>query len=312
MPSPRLKTVAVRPNQAGEWAGGRSLNLTPLPSYANVSALRAHPWNSDFAWKRSDIAPTRLSDDQLDQFHNEGWIVVEDLIDPATLAQVRDELDVIEQSYDELLKTVPDERMFIAESGAIVFAPHAVKQSEAARNVSRHPAIAEICRDLVGLNVRLYWDQIVYKKPEKPRRFPWHQDNGYTFVEPQQYLTIWLALTDATVDAGCPWVVPGVHCGGTLAHTYIDPLGYECFEDHPDAVPAPVVAGGAVIFSSLTPHMTGPNTTGSVRKTYILQYAPDGAEMLEGDPAAGPPTSRVLQNDPDRQYVTVSDGVPSS
>ena len=35
-----------------------------------------------------------------------------------------------------------------------------------------------------------------------------HQDNGYAYVHPQQYLTIWLALTDATVDNGCPWVAP--------------------------------------------------------------------------------------------------------
>ena len=48
----------------------------------------------------------------------------------------------------------------------------------------------------------MYWDQEVYKKPEKPRRVPWHQDNGYTYIEPQQYLTIWLALTDATEEMG--------------------------------------------------------------------------------------------------------------
>ena len=46
----------------------------------------------------------------------------------------------------------------------------------------------------------------------------------------------------------------------------------------------PAAAGSIVVFSSLTPHMTGPNTTDDVRKTYILQYAPDGAERLDGDP----------------------------
>ena len=54
--------------------------------------------------------------------------------------------------------------------------------------------------------------------------------------------------------------------------------------------------------------MTGPNVTDEVRRTYILQYAPDGAEMLEGDPTAGPPTARVPQDDPDRQYEVVVDG----
>ena len=84
--------------------------------------------------------------------------------------------------------------------------------------------------DLIGPDVNLYWDQAVYKKPEKPRRFPWHQDNGYTFIEPQHYLTCWIALTDATEDNGCPWVAPGLHRSGTLAHRYVEPLGYECFD----------------------------------------------------------------------------------
>ena len=137
--------------------------------------------------------------------------------------------------------------------------------------------------------MNLYWDQAVYKKPEKPRRFPWHQDNGYAFVEPQQYLTIWLALTDATVDNGCPWVVPGLHRRGTLAHRYVDPLGFECLHDPPGAVAAEVPAGGAVVFSSLTPHLTGPNTTAEVRKAYIIQYAPAGAEILARRPGRRPP-----------------------
>jgi phytanoyl-CoA hydroxylase len=273
-----------------------------------VTPVLTHPWNTDFAWQRPSIVPRRLTESEVEHFHREGWVVLENLIDPETVATVRAELDAIEAEVDDLLKSLPDERMFIAESGAITFSPHAVKQSAAAKAVSRHPAIADVCHDLIGPDVRLYWDQLVYKKPEKPREFPWHQDNGYTYVEPQQYLTVWLSLTDATIESGCPWVVPGLHTSGTLTHEYVDPLGHRCFATHPDAIPAPVGPGGAVVFSSLTPHMTGPNTTDAVRKTYILQYAPDGAEMLEGDAQAGPPTARVVQTDPDRQYEILRAG----
>ena len=161
------------------------------------------------------------------------------------------------------------------------------------RALSLHPAIAGHLRRPGRSRRHLYWDQAVYKKPEKPRRFPWHQDNGYAFVEPQQYLTVWLALTDATLDNGCPLVAPGLHRRGTIAHHYVDPLGFECLHDPDGAVVAEVPAGGAVVFSSLTPHLTGPNTTDDVRKAYILQYAPPGAEILQGDPAAGPPTAGI-------------------
>ena len=69
-----------------------------------------------------------------------------------------------------------------------------------------------------------------------------------------------------------------------------------------------MAAGGAVVFSSLTPHLTGPNLTAEVRKAYIVQYAPAGAERLEGDPATGPPTARVGCDAPDRQFPVVVGG----
>jgi phytanoyl-CoA hydroxylase len=209
-----------------------------------------------------------------------------------------------------LLASVAGGRVAIAESGAITFTTHLVARSEVLRALSLHPTIAGICADLVGPDVNLYWDQAVYKKPEKPRRFPWHQDNGYAFVEPQQYLTVWLALTDATLANGCPMVAPGFHRLGTIAHTYVDPLGWECLHDPDGALAAEVPAGGAVVFSSLTPHLTGPNTTDDVRKAYILQYAPAGAEILRGDPHAGPPTGRDACDAPDRQYPVVVGGAP--
>ena len=179
-----------------------------------------------------------------------------------------------------------------------------------ARRFAAHQVFAGLCHDLVGDDVRLYWDQLVYKQPEKPRHFPWHQDNGYTYVEPQQYLTCWVPLNDATVDNGCPWVVPGLHLGGTLAHAYVEPLGHQCLEDPVGAVPVPARAGSIVVFSSLTPHMTGPNTTGEVRRTYILQYAPDGAVRLDGDPLTGGPTGRTPQDDSQRQFPVVVGGEP--
>ena len=54
-----------------------------------------------------------------------------------------------------------------------------------------------------------------------------------------------------------------------------------------------------VVFSSLMPHRTGPNVTQSVRKAYILQYAPDGARVAE---------SNTLCNAPDRQYFVLRGG----
>jgi ectoine hydroxylase-related dioxygenase (phytanoyl-CoA dioxygenase family) len=269
---------------------------------------RLHPWNERFAW-HDHAGPYRaLSDDQVRQFDELGYVVVDDLVAPDRLAELVGEIDRFEAETEAFLRTLDGEKLSIAEAGAITFTVHLVARSAVCRALVHDPRIVDIAVDLLGPDVRLYWDQAVYKKPEKPRRFPWHQDNGYTFVEPQQYLTVWLALTDATEDNGCPHVVPGLHREGTLAHRYVDDLGYECLQDPPGAVAAPVRAGGAVVFSSLTPHLTGPNVTGATRKAYIIQYIPDGAERCEGDASAGPPTARVRCDDERRQFVVAGTG----
>ena len=267
-----------------------------------------HPWNHDFAW-RSRSGPLRtLSPAEAAQFDRDGYVVVEGVLDADEVAAALSEIDPIEAQTDAYLRTRPDGRLTILESGAITFSVHLVVRSALLRRLAAHPVITGICHDLVGNDVNLYWDQAVYKKPEKPRRFPWHQDNGYTYVEPQQYLTCWLALTDATEENGCPWVVPGLHRRGTLAHRFVEPLGYECFEHPEDAIAAPVRAGGIVVFSSLTPHLTGPNVTSAVRKAYILQYAPAGATIRDGDPWAGAPTGERACDVPERQFPVLRDG----
>ena len=273
--------------------------------------LRRHPWNDGFEWDDHPGPFQQLSPEQVAEFDEQGFVVVPDLIDAATLAAVTADLDGLEAEVDAFLQTRDDGRFSIAETGALTVAIHAVTRSAAARALSRHPAVLGLCADLVGPDVRLYWDQAVYKKTEKPRRVPWHQDNGYTYVEPQAYLTVWLALTDATVDNGCPWIAPGRHRLGTLAHHYVEPLGWECLTQGQadDAVPAPVPAGGAAVFSSLTPHLTGPNLTADVRKAYILQYCPSDAAILRGDPGSDRRPERVPCDAPDRQYEVLRAGV---
>ena len=283
--------------------------------------LALHPWNEGFTWQDTPPPYRCLAEEQVAQFDRDGYVVVPDVVDAETLAAVVAEIDAAEAKVEAFLEATEDQRVAIAEAGAITFTTHLVTRSPLLRGFARHPFFTGVCADLVGPDVNLYWDQGVYKKPAKPRRFPWHQDNGYAYVEPQQYLTCWVALTDATVDNGCPQVARGLHRRGTLAHTYVEPLGWECFTDPEDVAVAAggtasgvaiaeVPAGGVVVFSSLTPHLTGPNVTDATRKAYILQYAPRGAEVLQGAPS-GPPTQRVRADDPDRQFPVVRDGEPA-
>jgi ectoine hydroxylase-related dioxygenase (phytanoyl-CoA dioxygenase family) len=270
--------------------------------------VRAHPWTGDFRWEDRRGPFRRLSEEQVAAFDRDGFVVLPDVFDAERTAAIRDEIDGFEAATEEALRGRRNQRQLIAEAGAITFTTHLVARSAALRAFALDEVFADLCHDLIGPDANLYWDQAVYKKPEKPRRFPWHQDNGYQFVDPQQYLTCWVALTDATQANGCPQVARGLHRQGTLLHEYVDPLGFECCTDPDDVAVAQVGAGGVVVFSSLTPHLTGPNTTEQVRKAYILQYAPAGARLLHGDAGSGPPTAETPADAADRQPPILRDG----
>ncbi len=53
-------------------------------------------------------------------------------------------------------------------------------------------------------------------------------------------------------------------------------------------------------------------TTGSVRKAYIVQYAPVGIRRIEGDWLHGKaPSGSAPCDDPTRQFAVLRDGVPA-
>ncbi len=260
-----------------------------------------HALNARFEWQRRRGPLRRISAAQARQYDEQGFFLLEGAFPPDLCARVVAAIDPLEEAGEELLAQHGG-RIFIARAGEITFTVHLVKQSPLLREFCAGPVFADLGHDLIGPDVRLYWDQAVYKKPGTEAPFPWHQDNGYTFVEPQQYLTCWVALTDADERNGCPWVVPGLHRRGTLAHRTSE-LGFVCLDGRPEeAVPVPARAGDIVVFSSLTPHATGPNLSQDVRKTYIVQLAPDGAEILSADGGRLPAAA------PDRQFPILVNG----
>jgi phytanoyl-CoA hydroxylase len=266
-----------------------------------------HDLNTSFEWVDHSGPFHRISDVQAKSYDESGYFVLEGALSPETIEELLALIDPAEFRQEEELRTLKDGKFFIARADEITFTTHLVRHSPTLRQFCSSPLFTDICADLIGPDVRLYWDQAVYKKPDTDAVFPWHQDNGYAFVLPQQYLTCWIALTDATEENGCPWVVPGLHRRGTLAHRYSD-IGFVCLADPDDAVAVPVARGSIVVFSSLTPHSTGPNLTDEVRKAYIVQFAPEGAYVVQDDGQGG--VRHVPADAPDRQYAILRAGEP--
>jgi ectoine hydroxylase-related dioxygenase (phytanoyl-CoA dioxygenase family) len=276
-----------------------------------TATITPHEFNDEFTWVDHAGPHRALTDAQARQFDEDGFTVIPGAFPPDVIAAVRDAIDVQEAELEALLRETSDGNVFIYRADEITFTTHIVARSQLVRDFVTSPVLLDLAYDICGPNTRFYWDQSVYKKPGTTSPFPWHQDNGYAFLDPQPYLTCWIALTDATTVNGCPWVIPGLHRRGTYAHQLTD-LGFICFADPTETgiepIPVEVSAGDIVVLSTLTPHCTGANDTDAVRKSYIAQYAPEGAAVVKREEDGT--ISRTSADDPIRQFPLLVDGRP--
>lgn len=253
-----------------------------------------HEFNQDFHWERPAGPFQRISDEQVDQYFRNGYFVIEDAFDEAKIAEMTAEADPVEERISKALgRRVPQAGFTIASN--------LVLRSEKMRHICADGLLADVARDLIGPRPRIYWEQAVYKEPGVSGVFPWHQDNGKTYVDPQHYITCWIALTDTDEDSGCLAVAAGLHTLGTLRH-WLSDSGWVCLDEDPaEVVPVPLKAGSVAVFSSVTTHMTYPNNGATTRKAYVVQYIPDGAAAVERSDDGSLLT--IPQNVPDRQFV---------
>ena len=216
-----------------------------------------------------------ITDADLEAFESVGHFTVHDVFTPEECDAIV--ADVEQAAFELALGEQAD--------GPLSYRPMLHLTSPALQVVACDPRWAPIVLPLVGTgDARLYWEQCVTKPPQARTELPWHQDNGYTPLVPEEYVTCWLALDDADLENGCLWVIPGSHRSGTVRHhNGAGPfrVGY----DGPDAdgVPVPVARGSVLVFSSLLMHRSGPNVTDRHRRAWILQYcSKDASSALSG------------------------------
>lgn len=203
----------------------------------------------------------------VEQYHAQGWAVVPDLFDPGECDEI---VALVEEAQFELA-------LGETEDGPLSYRPMLHLASPALQAVACDRRWADVVVPMLGPDARLYWEQCVTKPPQARTELPWHQDNGYTPMVPEQYLTCWLALDDADERNGCIWIQPGSHLHGTRRHRNTDGP-FRVGDDSTDpGVPVPVRKGSVLCFSSLMMHRSGPNTTDRWRRAWIIQFCDAGA-----------------------------------
>lgn len=74
-----------------------------------------------------------------------------------------------------------------------------------------NPALVNIAESLLGQGIAHFYSRYFAKKPNVGREVPWHQDGAYYPLDPIKLCTLWVSLTESTLDNGCLKVIPGTH-----------------------------------------------------------------------------------------------------
>ncbi len=211
-----------------------------------------------------------IIDAQLKAFRDDGYFLADEMFTAQEIDVLVEHIEPFVQAHETHLKQVGSES--ISRNEEITFTVNLAEKDAGIQAFIRQPKLVDIATTILGPDVSLYWDQAVYKRPGTKRDFPWHQDNGYKQVLPENYLTCWLALEDAYIENGSIWVMPGTHQNGLVEHRDT-PIGKQCYFGDEPGRPVELKKGGMAFFSSLLFHRSGPNLSTAVRKAFIIQYA---------------------------------------
>ncbi|MFT4959337.1 MAG: phytanoyl-CoA hydroxylase [Paracoccaceae bacterium] len=148
-----------------------------------------------------------------------------------------------------------------------------------------NPRLLDLVADLIGPEITSTPIQHVRIKPPANTLFSdearphlgqtaWHQDRAVAHAEADatDMVTIWIAVTDATVDNGCLQVVPNVH-DSMLPHCPMKQTSIaDGYLDLDRAIPLPVKSGGVLVLDPMLPHASLVNATLGIRWSFDVRY----------------------------------------
>ena len=148
--------------------------------------------------------PKVLTQQQIDQYHDVGYISPIDVMSEGKAANYLQKLESAEREHPNEINAQNRNNGHLSFS----FLDELV----------HHPIIVGAVEDLIGVNISLWGSVLFIKDPQTKGFVSWHQDATYMGLKPHDFVTPWLALTDSNRENGCMSMIPGSHKNHIRSH----------------------------------------------------------------------------------------------
>ena len=138
-----------------------------------------------------------LSSAQIQQYKNDGFVAPLDVLSKDEALEIREEIELIEKKWPDELKGLG--RNYI----------HLI--SRIFDKVSHNPKILDAVESIIGKDILICGTTLFIKNPKEKGFVSFHQDAKYIGLEPHNWVTAWIAVTDTNEENGCMRMWSGSH-----------------------------------------------------------------------------------------------------
>ncbi|QXW24834.1 phytanoyl-CoA dioxygenase family protein [Acinetobacter johnsonii] len=242
-----------------------------------------------------------LKAEQIEQFHRDGYLVVENVLDAEELQGLRSQLETwVDESraYTEAYGETMDGRSRFDVDPADHSEDHPALRrvsspteiSEAYFKTAMQSKMAEMAGQLIGgSGTRFHHSKVNAKLPHTATTVKWHQDFPFTPHTNDDMITSLLMVGEVTQDNGPLQVIPGSHKGELYNH-WQDGRFTGKVEDSVEAQECQKYlscigpAGSVCFMHTRLLHASGANNTELPRYLFITVYAAEDAVALSDNP----------------------------
>jgi len=162
-----------------------------------------------------------LSKDQISEYHKNGYIIIENVIDKEFLNELNNATDKMVKEATIIEKS--NEQFDLGEKHSSTRpSVRRIKQPQNFDDIFKKllffPSILEKVTSLLGKNFRLHNGKMNLKSPSAGDLVDWHQDWAFYPHSNDDVLAVGIMLDDMTFDNGTVLFVPKTHKGEVYNH----------------------------------------------------------------------------------------------